>query len=276
MTAPEAFFLGAGASRRFAACWGPAPSQTVRGALLFVAPFAEEMNKSRRMVALTAAALAERGFLTLRIDLRGCGDSAGLLAHATWNDWIDDLLVAWSWLYERAPGAPRWLWSLRAGALLAGATLPRLDAAAGLLMWQPVLSGKQHLAQFLRLRVAADAFAIADTSARATSAALMQALNAGTPVDVAGYRLPPAIALPLAAADLTLPTAVRDVVWLEVDPGTAPAILPASATRIGQWQAAGQPVRARAVGGPPFWTTQEIEDCPALVEATVDTLCPTP
>jgi len=274
VTAPEAFFLGAGASRRFAVCWGPAPTKEVQGTLLFVAPFAEEMNKSRRMVALTAAALAERGFLTLRIDLRGCGDSAGLLAQATWNDWIDDLLVAWSWLHERAPGAPRWLWSLRAGALLTSAALPRLDTVAGLLLWQPVLSGKQHLAQFLRLRVAADAFATADASARATTAALMQSLNAGAPVEVAGYRLPPAIALPLAAAELAAPPAVRDVVWLEVDPGTVPAIAPASAARIAQWQAAGQHVRARALGGPPFWTTQEIEDCPTLVGATVEALCP--
>jgi len=275
VTAPEAFFLGAGASRRFAACWRPAPTQVVRGTLLFVAPFAEEMNKSRRMVALAAAALAQRGFLTLRIDLRGCGDSAGLLAQAAWNDWIDDLVVAWSWLHDQAPGTPQWLWSLRAGALLAGAALPRLDAPAGLLLWQPVLSGKQHLTQFLRLRVAADAFAIADASPRTTTAALMQSLNAGAPVEVAGYHLPPAIALPLAAAELAAPPAVRDVVWLEVDPGAAPAISPASATRIAQWQDAGERVRARALGGAPFWTTQEIEDCPALIEATVEALCPT-
>ena len=273
MAAVEAFFLGAGAARRFAVCWRPSASVAPRGTLLFVPPFAEEMNKSRRMVALTANALADRGFVTLRVDLAGCGDSAGLLSQASWNGWLDDLSIGWGWLRARVTGTP-WLWSLRAGSLLSSSLLTRLDAVPPLLLWQPVLSGKQHLTQFLRLRVAADAFAIVAASARATTQGLMQSLAAGDAVGVAGYALPPSIALPLAASEFVAPTTPTDVLWFEVDASQTPAISPGSATRIAQWQTAGPRVVARAVGGPPFWATQEIEDCPALLDATLEALCP--
>ncbi|MCU0952521.1 MAG: hydrolase 2, exosortase A system-associated [Burkholderiaceae bacterium] len=271
MAAVEASFLGSGAARRLAVCWRPPADVAPIGAALFVPPFAEEMNKSRRMVALTAAALAGRGMLVLRIDLAGCGDSAGRLAQVGWDDWLDDLVAARRWLAAATDVSP-WLWSLRAGALLAQAARPRLGAVAGQLLWQPVLSGKQHLTQFLRLRVAADAFALADAGARATTASLTGALHAGEPVDVAGYRLPPTIALPLAAAELMPPPDRDQTHWLEV--GQDDMLAPASAARIAQWQAAGQRITARAVAGPPFWTTQEIEDSPALVAATVEALCP--
>jgi exosortase A-associated hydrolase 2 len=273
VAAVEAFFLGAGAARRFAVCWRPPAAEAPRGALLFVPPFAEEMNKSRRMVALTADALAAQGFVTLRIDLAGCGDSAGVFGQASWDVWLDDLATAWRWLRAQGPAVP-WLWSLRAGALLGNSLLPRLDASPGLLLWQPVLAGKQHLTQFLRLRVAADAFALADASARATTQGLLQSLASGAAVGVAGYTLPPSIALSLAATELGAPPAPTDVHWLEVDSGQTPTIAPASAARIAQWQAAGQRVVARAVGGPAFWATQEIEDCPALLDATLEALCP--
>jgi len=44
------------------------------------------MNKSRRMVALQARALAGRGFAVLQMDALGCGDSAGDMQDATWAD----------------------------------------------------------------------------------------------------------------------------------------------------------------------------------------------
>jgi exosortase A-associated hydrolase 2 len=272
VTAAEAFFLGTGTARRFAVCWRPPTAAPARGALLFVPPFAEEMNKSRRMVALAATALAAAGFTTLRIDLTGCGDSAGRLDQARWDDWLADVTLGARWLDQHTGCAP-WLWSLRAGALLAQAALDRLDAVAGQLLWQPVLSGRQHLTQFLRLRVAADAFAVADPAARASTRSLLQALEAGQHVEVAGYTLPASIALPLASAELTAPPGASAMHWLEVAADEPPAVSALSAERIAHWQAGGRRVSARAVGGPPFWGTQEIEDCPALIDATLEAMC---
>ena len=40
---------------------------SVRGSVLYVHPFAEEMNKSRRMVALQSRMLAEKGFAVMHV-----------------------------------------------------------------------------------------------------------------------------------------------------------------------------------------------------------------
>ena len=85
----EAFFLpGAAHGGRF--CLLTRAAAPV-GTLVFVHAFAEEMSKSRRMVALAARAFAERGWNVLQVDLSGCGDSGGELADVSWATWIDDL-----------------------------------------------------------------------------------------------------------------------------------------------------------------------------------------
>ncbi len=249
----------------------PPHGRSVHGAVLYVHPWAEEMNKSRRMAALAGRALAADGWAVLQIDLLGCGDSSGDLGDASWQAWIDDLARAAHWLRERHPGAPLWLWGLRAGALLATAAAPRIDGPLNLLFWQPALQGKALLQQFLRLKVAAQ---LADGGGKAILDAARAELAAGRPVEVAGYMLAPALAKGLEAALLTPPAAAPSgrVVWLELAAPPGPALAPATAAALPHWQAAGWLVDAWAVRGPPFWQTTEIEDAPALVAATLAAL----
>ena len=108
--------------RRFALHHRPAGPP--RGLVVYVHPFAEEMNKSRRMAALQSRALAEAGFAVLQVDLMGCGDSDGELLDASWAQWVGDVVFACGWLRQQYPHSgtdtvPLWLWGLRAGALLA-------------------------------------------------------------------------------------------------------------------------------------------------------------
>ena len=72
-----------------------------RFAALYVPPALDEMNKSRRMAALQARALARLGGTVALFDPRGTGDSAGEHGDATWDDWRCDVLTAWRWLGER-------------------------------------------------------------------------------------------------------------------------------------------------------------------------------
>jgi len=58
--------------------------------VVFAQPFVEEMNKSRRMAALQARALAGQGWAVLLPDLLGCGDSPGDKGDARWTAWVDD------------------------------------------------------------------------------------------------------------------------------------------------------------------------------------------
>ena len=264
----EPFFLTVGDSRRFCLRHAVDAGQAVRGGVVYIHPFAEEMNKTRRMVALQARALAAAGFEVLQIDLQGCGDSSGDFGEASWEGWIADILAAGAWLRQRSQ-APLWLWGLRAGCLLATEAARRDDTVAGLLLWQPVVSGRQHLQQFLRLKSAGEMLA---GDGKGIMQGLKSELAQGHSVEVAGYTLSSALAKGLEDAELALPERALRVEWLEVAAKPENGLSPVAASRLAQWTAAGHRARGRAVGGPSFWQTIEIEENAALLDATLAAL----
>src|SRR5690554_5926440 len=158
----EVFFLDTPDGARFAIATFPAGEP--KGGLLYLHPFAEEMNKSRRMAALAARTFAAEGWLVLQMDLGGCGDSSGDFGEMTWTTWLDDVSHAWSWLRGRCSGVLG-LWTLRAGSLLASDWIAANDERPMLLLWQPVGNGQQHLTQFLRLKAASEMLGAADPGA---------------------------------------------------------------------------------------------------------------
>lgn len=264
--APEAFFLPVADGQRF--CLYHPPAGRPRSALLYLHPFAEEMNKARRMAALAARQLAERGCAVLQVDLHGCGDSSGDFGDATWQGWLQDVCDARAWLGERCE-APLRLWGLRAGCLLAAEAAIRLDEPVGFLFWQPVVSGRQFLQQFLRLKLAGE---MLGGEAKGVTAALKRQLAGGQPVEIAGYTLSAGLTHGLEAAELRPPARASDVLWLEVSMRDEAALPPASEKCIGQWRSAGCRVTAEIAPGPAFWQTAEIEEAPALSQATLAAL----
>jgi exosortase A-associated hydrolase 2 len=238
-----------------------------RGAVLYVHPFAEEMNKSRRMAALQARSLAARGYAVLMPDLYGCGDSGGDFADARWETWVEDLRRARDDLLAQY-GGPLVLWGLRAGCLLLNElSSDNAGLPAATVLWQPVVNGELHLTQFLRLRMAAGMMG----GAKETVAQLRGRLNAGETLEVAGYELAPPLAARLAEATLRPPAAGR-LCWLEVVPEENTGLLPASQRVIEAWRGGGVQLQTLAVPGEPFWTTQEIREAPALLQATLQVL----
>ncbi|MGH8593525.1 MAG: hydrolase 2, exosortase A system-associated, partial [Gammaproteobacteria bacterium] len=105
--------------------------------MLIVPPFAEEMNKSRRMFALLARDLACLGYGVMLVDLYGTGDSEGEFVEARWAMWKEDIARSAEWL--QGQGAESfYLLGLRLGAPLA------LDVAKNfafplqrIVLWQP-------------------------------------------------------------------------------------------------------------------------------------------
>ncbi|MDR3298647.1 MAG: hydrolase 2, exosortase A system-associated [Candidatus Accumulibacter sp.] len=267
----EAFFLPTGTGQRFCLLHPVASGVRVRGAVVYVHPFAEEMNKTRRMAALQARALASAGYAALQIDLRGCGDSAGDFGEASWQDWIDDVLLACAWLRqwnEARNEAALWLWGLRAGCLVAAEAARRNAAVDGLLFWQPTLSGKQQLQQFLRLKSVGDG--LADREDEMSMKRLKAELARGNPVEIAGYTLSPELANGLENAELGLPERAVRVEWLEVS-ATA-GLSPLAVNQLEKWRAQGHAARGAAVRGPAFWQTTEIAENPELLAATLTAL----
>ena len=267
MAYPDAFFLPVQRGQRFCVRYTPAGAAGSRGTILYVHPFAEEMNKSRRMAALQSRAFAEAGWTVLQMDLFGCGDSEGDFGEADWQQWLADVLDAAAWLRGQTGHVPS-LWGLRAGCLIACQAAMTMEPAPDLLLWQPAASGKQSLQQFLRLKVASQILG-ESSSDRIGTQQLREQLVQGEAIEIAGYTLSPTLALGLEAAELTLTVDTSRVAWLEVAPSTPPELSPFACTRIQAWQAVGHRVDARAVGGAAFWQTQEITECPELIDATL-------
>jgi uncharacterized protein len=270
----QAFFLPgtAPAGGQRLAVFHP-PVGECRGNVLFLHSFAEEMNKSRRMAGLAARAMAAQGFAVLQIDLLGCGDSSGDVADANWADWVADGVSGAQWLLERYD-VPLWLWGERAGCLLAPQVAAALPVPCHFLFWQAQTQGKLVLQQFLRLKMASQMQQGQPGASKGVTEGLLAELAQGRFVDIAGYRLGPALTQGLAAATLAPPPAKAQqrLVWLELSSREPTSLLPASQATLNQWQAAGYAVASAAVCGPPFWQTSEIEDAPAMVQASVEHL----
>jgi exosortase A-associated hydrolase 2 len=271
---------GGRSGQRYALVHDPA-GPTVRGAVLYVHPFAEEMNKARRMAALQSRALAQAGFAVLQLDLLGCGDSSGDFADATWAHWLADVLQGAQWLRQQH-AAPLWLWGLRAGCLLASqaaAQLQGMQATVNQFYWQPPPAGKVLLQQFLRLSLASglldDSPDAAGSKTKPKPNDTRQQLASGQNVEIAGYTLQPALATGLEQAQLQPPASAdahARCVWLETSTRNPTALLPATEAALARWRQAGHEVHAEVVPGPAFWQTQEIEDAPALLQATTRAL----
>ena len=290
----DAFFLPcepAEAGQRFCIFHPAAAQQNAlpKGLILYIHPFAEEMNKSRRMAALQARAMAKAGYAVLQIDLLGCGDSSGDFGDATWDAWLDDVALGLKFLRSRAtvppvPGGPVtadlanlpvWLWGLRAGCLLAVDAAKLLNEPCNFLFWQAPASGKALLQQFLRLKVAGD---LAGGQGKAMMEETRRQLTAGASVEVAGYSLSAGLANGLENSVLEPRNALmpgpaqRRLEWLEVSTRDAASFSPISEKTIATWGAGQFAVRAQIARGPSFWQTQEIEDAPDLVEKTLQAL----
>jgi exosortase A-associated hydrolase 1/exosortase A-associated hydrolase 2 len=234
--------------------------------VIHVPAFAEEMNKSRKVVRVQAAALADKGATVIVPDLFGTGDSDGDFGQADWDVWKQDIRFLIQWAV--AQGAKRvTLWGLRAGALLALDLYQ--DAALSihrLLLWQPVHSGEQLVTQFLRLRMAAGMM----SGEPETVAQLRERLYGGETIEVAGYDVSPALIRQLDQTNLKQfllpPDSTID--WFEVVNKPDKPLLPVSRKLIESLHAQDLGVRAITVEGEPFWATQELASAPLLIEQT--------
>lgn len=255
--------------RRLFAVYHPARSDvTARGGVVFFAPFAEELNRTRRMATLLAETLSVHGIATLVFDYSCTGDSAGRFDEARWDHWIDDGVAAIAWLSAKTeqPVTPV---GLRLGAALALLSAAQAnEAIAGTVLWQPVTNGTVMLNQFLRIRIAA---AMSSGDDGETTKELRARLTVGETLEVAGYDLSPALVQGIDSVSMGeyAPSIGTTHAWFEVGTEGDADLTPASQAVMKKWLTAGTTVTARTVQGEPFWSTQEMATAPALIDATV-------
>ena len=267
MTAPlpEPFFLQGAAGPVFA-LYLPASGQ-IRQALVYLPPFAEEMNRCRATAAQQARALSQQGIACLLLDPFGTGDSSGNLDQATWDIWVQDTLTAADWLAQRTQ-VPVGLWGFRLGALLAADAANRAPGRFNrLLLWQPVQDGKLFFTQYLRLRVA---FLMDRNLPPETTDDMRAAMAAGQTLEVAGYPIAGPLARDLDGVKLAQLTQLTDlsVDWFEQVSEADKPLTPASQKGIKHLTEQGCEVTTTPFTGPPIWQLHKRDDVPELVRLT--------
>ncbi len=258
----EPFFISSELGGLFALHFHPISGGTSQ-CILHIPAFAEEMNKSRRMVATQSRAFSEQGCSVLVLDLWGTGDSQGEFSEATWDIWLENIDATVKWLKNKGYDSIH-LWGLRSGVLLALDYLHKKGTdTSRLICWQPVLNGEQFVMQFLRLRVAA---AMMDKNApQEKTSDLKKQLSEGQTVEVAGYMLNPELVNPmmaLRAKNLSL----ADIKQCQIFELASGSELEASyATK--QWvEQVNINVSLDVINGSQFWATQEISESLDLIE----------
>lgn len=239
-----------------------------RHCVVLIPPFGEELNKSRRMMALQARALSSNGLACCYLDLSGTGDSEGDLGTIRWQDWVAEMHALVSHLTSQFQLDHFDFVGIRLGALLACEIAP--VPGSHIVFWQPVTDGATYVRQLFRLRLMADKLSAA--GARSSEADLRNELAQRGHIEVAGYRLGAGLLEDVGQRNLLQllsGCAAKKLSWFEVGPHPqpGPAVQRALAQIPGDFS-----VNSQVVSGEPFWSTVEIGVAPQLITATTEVL----
>ena len=142
---PRAFWLEAPSGPL--ASWLHLPqSGTVRScAVVICAPMGFEYTHSHRSLRHLAEAFAEKGFLAVRFDYHGCGNSPGdaFSAHQL-RTWVADIRAVVREATLLAGSDAVAVVGLRLGALLSALAATEIDIDY-LIAWSPVVSGRRYI-----------------------------------------------------------------------------------------------------------------------------------
>jgi len=263
----QPFFLSGSAGNLFAVYFPPASEENHHGDILFVPPFAEELNRSRHMISRQARTFAQQGYGVLLLDLYGTGDSEGRFHEALWPIWKDDLSRARNWLQEKS-GKKTALWAMRTGALLALDLLQdQPEFCEKILFWAPVSNGRNFINQFLRIKLAAD---MAGNEGDSSTKSLLKQLEGGQSLEIGGYELTPEMARSLSTLSLAKlsPPADLKIFWHEISLTDPAKLSPGSERIITKWKDEGIIISAQALKDVPFWSLQEPEWAHSMIEAS--------
>jgi len=244
------------------------PEGAIRSAALFCLPIHEEEKSVYRPMVDAARLAAERGCMSLRFHYTGTGDSSGSPLDMTVDTLVRDTLDAAQILRQRSGVEPVTLVGVRLGAAIALLAAERIGACAGVLLVEPVPSGRLYLSRArTRKRVRRMVTAAEGGEGVADSLGAPDQPPAGGVFDFDGHPIAPGLENSLAALDLAQRTAqlpVR-VEVIEIAPRDR---ISGSVERLGSvLEARGAHVRVRALVAEPFWNNLGVVHIPEVCQA---------
>lgn len=260
--APRPAFIKGAKAALFTLSRGPEGSKR---AVLFIPPFAEEMNRCRRLIYATTTTLGEIGYQSLYFDFFGTGDSDGDFAEAAWEDWISD--TAQMYRHLEANGATDIIIvALRLGALIASQAIKSYKLSPKHTIFiAPQLSGQKVIRQQLRARLAGEQFIAGQYGGKPpTLGDLQKQMKDDGFIDISGYRLAYPLIQAIENAHAPSLEHLRGSV-IEAVTSLHQENSPAKTSIYNGWQ-------LHEVEAPPVWAQIEPQDPKALAEKIVAVL----
>ncbi len=240
-------------------------------AVVFVPPFAEEMNKSRKMMSSMLKRIAARadGYI---FDFSGTGDSQGNFNDQTWQSWCADFNRFVKTVMEQNQYQSLQIISLRTGSLVLSeaSRLSEFDSFRPFIkavhMWNPVLNSSQFFNQFLRIQLAAEMMKESDN--KRTAKDLVIELQEKGELEVAGYMINSQLYQQLVAASAAFSGEMSGCAIRIYDLNARGAVTPAIQNGVSKHFPEHGNAQLIGVQGDQFWSTQEISVSEALINAT--------
>ena len=235
------------------------------GAVVILPPFADEMNKSRHLLANLMRQLAANGYDSFLLDNYGTGDSEGDLDLTTADIWRTDLQQLLQRIaqcgYQQLSFVAVRFGSLQLFDLLNHYPLPlRLQQ---LVLWQPWFDTAKFWQQFARIKLAQSL----GSNDKLTLADLTQQLSAGADIEIAGYPINATFYTSLMQLQSQFPAVLTKtpVHWFNSTTTTTVA------SAVQQHAAAlSQQCQLKLVHLPcqPYWQATELVQAPELISQT--------
>lgn len=125
----------------------PAKDLQSRTLTVLCPPLFTESMRTHLALRELAIALSAAGHNVFRLDYTGTGDSGGDLEEASVDDWIDDIRLAVKEGIGLAGSTRLNIVGVRAGALLACRALASYAGLQTVVLWDPIASGSDYLAE---------------------------------------------------------------------------------------------------------------------------------
>lgn len=233
------------------------PDVATDRAVIVLPAFAEEMNKSRRLVWQIGRRLADQGFLVANPDLYGTGDSEGDFGGATLAIWRDDIRATLDWLHRQSITQVNVL-AVRFGANHISAVSEAV-AIGRVAIWQPVLTGAEVLSGLVRVKQLN--IRMSGEKPRSAEYLREKLFSPGEPIVLSGYSINDNLAKAMQEVEFSIGNTLSDTPFLLIDIGPAYTERNESATSRSNM------VRL-AVDGERFWRAMEPGANNALIDAT--------
>jgi pimeloyl-ACP methyl ester carboxylesterase len=144
------FFFGP-RERRLFGLYAPGRTQGLRTrAAVLCHPWGQEYLRAHRSMRHLATLLTRAGVHVLRFDYFGTGDSAGDFADGDLKGWARDIETAIEELEDTAGVTRVGLVGMRLGGTLAAAVATKRRDVESLVLWDPVVQGKEYVDELLR------------------------------------------------------------------------------------------------------------------------------